>query len=130
LVIETRMDFKVASIIGKHHWLFQDFHSMNKTQKQPACNIFHFISASQVKNMDDLLHHGTWSNNFVHNIFLCVVNKVFLQFLCLMYIFIIGLIWVDLGWIKPIFNNLVQVPIWRCFFTSLLKQYISNIYLT
>jgi hypothetical protein len=78
LVVETRMGFKVASIIGRNHWLFQDFHSMI-FKKKPTCNIFHFISPSQVKNVDGLLFHGTWSCNFVHKYLLCEFSPLMQQ---------------------------------------------------
>jgi hypothetical protein len=34
-VVETIMGFKVANIIEKNHWLFQDFHSMIFLKKNP-----------------------------------------------------------------------------------------------
>ncbi len=43
-VVETRMGFKVANIIEKNHWLFQDFHSMifiKKTQHVIFSILFH-----------------------------------------------------------------------------------------
>jgi hypothetical protein len=77
LVVETIMGFKVASIIRRNHLWFQDFHSMIFFLKTKICNLFQFISPSQVQNVDSLLSHGTWSSKFLHKYLLCVMKKVF-----------------------------------------------------